>query len=176
MDKPFINSMKTCNSVSFNFMKNWFSDISRKCILPNFIHWVPLKTQHKFLCNLSKFQWVNFPEIFTTNGKYCCRKVTKISGKRCWSGQKWHKFFWSNPKSQLHKVILRCGKHTHDIFHVVFFFLCWLVVLWHFLQVFVVCCSFSSIFKHHMLLRTCANCLDCPSEGLSRQISCEIAF
>ena len=36
-----MNSMKTCNSVTFYFMKNSFSDISRKCILPNMIRAVP---------------------------------------------------------------------------------------------------------------------------------------
>ena len=30
-----MNSMKTCNSVTLYFMKNSFSDISRKCIWPN---------------------------------------------------------------------------------------------------------------------------------------------
>ena len=60
--------------------------------------------------------------------------------------------FWSKPKSQLHKVMLMCGKHTRDVFQV-FFFLCWIVILWHFLQIFTVCYSFSSIFKHQMLLR-----------------------
>ena len=33
--KNFMNSMKTCPSVTFYFMKSSFSDISRKCILPN---------------------------------------------------------------------------------------------------------------------------------------------
>ena len=32
-----MNSMKTCNSVTFYFMKNSFSDFSRKWILPNMI-------------------------------------------------------------------------------------------------------------------------------------------
>ena len=32
-----MDSMKTCNSVTFYFMKNSFSDISRKRILPNMI-------------------------------------------------------------------------------------------------------------------------------------------
>ena len=32
-----MNSMKTCPSVTFYFMKNSFSDISRKRILPNMI-------------------------------------------------------------------------------------------------------------------------------------------
>ena len=31
------NSMKTCNSITFYFMKNSFSDIRRKWILPNMI-------------------------------------------------------------------------------------------------------------------------------------------
>ena len=30
-----MNSMKTYNSVTFYFLKNSFSDISSKCILPN---------------------------------------------------------------------------------------------------------------------------------------------
>ena len=32
-----MNSMQTCNSVTFYFMKNSFSDVSRKRILPNMI-------------------------------------------------------------------------------------------------------------------------------------------
>ena len=32
-----MNSMQTCNSVTFYFMKNSFSDVSRKWILPNMI-------------------------------------------------------------------------------------------------------------------------------------------
>ena len=32
---PYMSSMKTCNSVTFYFMKNSLSDSSRKCILPN---------------------------------------------------------------------------------------------------------------------------------------------
>ena len=32
-----MNSMKTCPSITFYFMKNSFSDISRKCTLPNMI-------------------------------------------------------------------------------------------------------------------------------------------
>ena len=36
-----MNSMKTCNSVTFYFMKNSFSDISRKRILPNMTREVP---------------------------------------------------------------------------------------------------------------------------------------
>ena len=32
-----MNSMKTCSSVTFYFMKNSFSDVSRKWILPNTI-------------------------------------------------------------------------------------------------------------------------------------------
>ena len=35
--QAFLNSMETCNSVTFYFMKNSFSDISRKWILPNMI-------------------------------------------------------------------------------------------------------------------------------------------
>ena len=77
--------------------------------------------------------------------------------------QKRQHFFWSNPKSQLHKVILMCGKHTHVMFHVVSFFLCWIVVLWHFLEVFVIYCSFSSFFRHGMLWRTCMHRLSCLS-------------
>ena len=38
--------------------------------------------------------------------------------------QIWQHFFSTNPKSQLHKVILMCDKHTHVMFHVVSFFLC----------------------------------------------------
>ena len=37
-----INSMQTCNSVTFYFMKNSFSDVSRKWILPNHIWWYSL--------------------------------------------------------------------------------------------------------------------------------------
>ena len=33
----YMNSLKTYNSVKFYFMKNSFSNISRKCILPNMI-------------------------------------------------------------------------------------------------------------------------------------------
>ena len=33
----YMNSMKTCPSVTFYFMKNSFSDIGRKWILPNMI-------------------------------------------------------------------------------------------------------------------------------------------
>ena len=36
-----MNSMKTFPSVTFYFMKNSFSDISRKWILPNMIRTVP---------------------------------------------------------------------------------------------------------------------------------------
>ena len=32
-----MNSMQTCHSVMFYFMKNSFSDVSRKWILPNMI-------------------------------------------------------------------------------------------------------------------------------------------
>ena len=32
-----MNSMQTCNSDTFYFMKNSFSDVSRKWILPNMI-------------------------------------------------------------------------------------------------------------------------------------------
>ena len=39
-----MNSMNTCNSVTFYFMKNSFSDISRKCIVPNMIRVVPAST------------------------------------------------------------------------------------------------------------------------------------
>ena len=35
--RDVMNSMKTCPSVTFYFMKNSFSDISRKRILPNMI-------------------------------------------------------------------------------------------------------------------------------------------
>ena len=37
-----MNSMQTCKSVTFYFMKNSFSDVSRKWILPNMISAVPL--------------------------------------------------------------------------------------------------------------------------------------
>ena len=33
----YMNSMQACNSVTFYFMKNSFSDVSRKWILPNMI-------------------------------------------------------------------------------------------------------------------------------------------
>ena len=33
--KDIMNSMQTCNSVTFYFMKNSFPDISMKCISPN---------------------------------------------------------------------------------------------------------------------------------------------
>ena len=33
----YMNFMRTCNSVMFYFMKNSFSDVSRKWILPNMI-------------------------------------------------------------------------------------------------------------------------------------------
>ena len=33
----YMNSMQTCNSVAFYFMKNSFFDVSRKWILPNMI-------------------------------------------------------------------------------------------------------------------------------------------
>ena len=36
-DAQYMNSMKTCPSVTFYFMKNSFSDVSRKWILPNMI-------------------------------------------------------------------------------------------------------------------------------------------
>ena len=36
-----MNSMQTCNSVTFYFMKNSFSDISRKCFLPHVNRTVP---------------------------------------------------------------------------------------------------------------------------------------
>ena len=36
-----MNSMQTCNSVTFYFMKNSFSDVSKKWILPNMIRTVP---------------------------------------------------------------------------------------------------------------------------------------
>ena len=39
--KKIMNSMKTCPSVTFYFMKNSFSDISSKWILPNMIRAVP---------------------------------------------------------------------------------------------------------------------------------------
>ena len=44
-DKQIImNSMKTCPSVTFYFMNNSFSDVSRKWILPNMIRAVPIPT------------------------------------------------------------------------------------------------------------------------------------
>ena len=39
--KHSMNSMKTCNSVTFYFVNNSFSDISRKWILSNMIRAVP---------------------------------------------------------------------------------------------------------------------------------------
>ena len=36
-EKAVVNAMQTCNSVTFYFMKNSFSDVSRKWILPNMI-------------------------------------------------------------------------------------------------------------------------------------------
>ena len=62
--------------------------------------------------------------------------------------------FLSKPKSQLHKVMLVSGKYTHDMHHIIFFFLRWLVILWHFLEDVVVCCSFLIIFKHEILAET----------------------
>ena len=35
--KRVMNSIQTCNSVTFYFMKNSFSDVSRKWILPDMI-------------------------------------------------------------------------------------------------------------------------------------------
>ena len=40
--KLYMNSMKTCPSISFYFLKNSFSDISRKWNLPNMIRAVNL--------------------------------------------------------------------------------------------------------------------------------------
>ena len=37
-----MNSMQTCNSVMFYFMKNSFPDVSRRWILPNMIRAVPI--------------------------------------------------------------------------------------------------------------------------------------
>ena len=37
MEMICMNSMKTCPSITSYFMKNSFSDIRRKCILPNII-------------------------------------------------------------------------------------------------------------------------------------------
>ena len=36
-----MNYMKTCNSIAFYFLKKSFSDINRKCILPNKIRVAP---------------------------------------------------------------------------------------------------------------------------------------
>ena len=42
LKNPGMNSMKTCHSVTFYFMKNSFSNISRKCILPSMIRAAPV--------------------------------------------------------------------------------------------------------------------------------------
>ena len=137
------------------------------------IHWVPLKTQHKILYNFSKFIWLIFRKFLALMKNIVVLKWPKFQ-KKMLIRSKTAYFFLKQSQittSQGHTDVGQA--HSWHFLCCVFLF----VLTWLFYDIFVkFLLSVSSIFKHQMLLRTCANCLDCLSECQSRHFSCCFSF
>ena len=123
--------------VGWGLRPEWYSNI----------HWVPLKTQHKILCNLRRFLYLDFPEIWRTIGKNCYLKVSKISGKNIQQGKNDIIFSEVTPKRNFTSSYRCVACHYHDMFNIAPSFCVHWLFCGIFLKIFFFV-AFLSIFKH----------------------------
>ena len=126
--------------------------------------------------NFIKFWLTDFSEILGTTGKYCYLKVAKISKKYCDQDKNGITFSEATPKHNFTSSCWCVAHQNRDTVHVASFFLCWSVVLWHFLEGFVICCSFSSISNMKCRWEFVQIALLVSLNANPNHCSCEVAF